>query len=124
MASPRAVSVAIIFALAPTDSDSNSTSLHPHAADSDEEPTFLLVSSRKRKNRYVFPKGGIEYGERPAEAAEREAWEEGEPNPRRRIRRVMHDQELNPTATGSRTPTRDRKTPRPLALAQRPVGTS
>lgn len=123
MASPRAVSVAIIFALAPTDSDSTSTSLTHAVAASDEEPTFLLVSSRKRKNRYVFPKGGIEYGERPAEAAEREAWEEGETNPRgSSAERCTTKSSF--LAPGSRTPTRDRKTPRPLALAQRPVGTS
>jgi 8-oxo-dGTP pyrophosphatase MutT (NUDIX family) len=40
-------------------------------------PRFLLVTSRRQPNRWIFPKGGIEDGEEPTEAAEREAWEEG-----------------------------------------------
>lgn len=87
MASPRSVAVAIIFA-SPSPSPPRDTAAahdsHPIAPntddkDDDEGPTFLLVSSRKKKNRYVFPKGGIEHGERSPEAAERESWEEGAP---------------------------------------------
>ncbi|GAA6010218.1 hypothetical protein JCM10207_005672 [Rhodosporidiobolus poonsookiae] len=63
MASPRRVAVAVAFQL-------------PLAGAPPSEPVFLLVSSRKKDNRYVFPKGGIEQGETAAEAAEREAWEE------------------------------------------------
>lgn len=42
------------------------------------EPSFLVVSSRRHENHFVFPKGGIELGESSAEAAAREAWEEGQ----------------------------------------------
>ncbi|GAA6040961.1 hypothetical protein JCM8097_000513 [Rhodosporidiobolus ruineniae] len=71
MASPRKVAVAIAAVLpSPSPSSSSSSSSSP------PEPTLLLVASRKKHDRYVFPKGGIEQGESPAEAAEREAWEE------------------------------------------------
>ena len=39
---------------------------------------FVVVSSRKHANKWVFPKGGVEQGETSHEAALREAWEEGE----------------------------------------------
>lgn len=80
MASPRSVAVAIIFASPSPSAAAAAHDSHPVAPKHDEEdegPTFLLVSSRKKKNRYVFPKGGIEHGERSPEAAERESWEEG-----------------------------------------------
>lgn len=79
MASPRSVAVAIIFASPSPSAAAAAHDSHPVAPKHDEEdegPTFLLVSSRKKKNRYVFPKGGIEHGERSPEAAERESWEE------------------------------------------------
>ncbi|GAA5878833.1 hypothetical protein JCM3774_000979 [Rhodotorula dairenensis] len=79
MASPRSVAVAVIFAAPPPparDSSSPTTATAATAPAAETEPTFLLVSSRKKKNRYVFPKGGIEHGERSPEAAERESWEE------------------------------------------------
>ncbi|GAA5998164.1 hypothetical protein JCM5350_006396 [Sporobolomyces pararoseus] len=38
---------------------------------------FVVVSSRKHANKWVFPKGGVEQGETSHEAALREAWEEG-----------------------------------------------
>ena len=82
MASPRSVAVAIIFASPSPPRDTaaapDSHAIAPYNDDKDDKgPTFLLVSSRKKKNRYVFPKGGIEHGERSPEAAERESWEEG-----------------------------------------------
>ncbi|GAA5966061.1 hypothetical protein JCM8115_004916 [Rhodotorula mucilaginosa] len=82
MASPRSVAVAIIFASPPASPPRDTAAAHdshaiaPDKGDEEEGPTFLLVSSRKKKNRYVFPKGGIEHGERSPEAAERESWEE------------------------------------------------
>ncbi|KWU41604.1 hypothetical protein RHOSPDRAFT_36860 [Rhodotorula sp. JG-1b] len=81
MASPRSVAVAIIFASPSPPRDTaaapDSHAIAPYNDDKDDKgPTFLLVSSRKKKNRYVFPKGGIEHGERSPEAAERESWEE------------------------------------------------
>ncbi|BGP52588.1 hypothetical protein JCM8202_004914 [Rhodotorula sphaerocarpa] len=94
MASPRAVAVAIIFASSPpppasappprtaaptthdSPTDTRARGTRANNGDEEQEPTFLLVSSRKKKNRYVFPKGGIEWGERPPAAAERESWEE------------------------------------------------
>ncbi|GAA5836170.1 hypothetical protein JCM11251_007387 [Rhodosporidiobolus azoricus] len=77
MASSRKVAVAIILSF-PSPSPSTTTTSTPAAPASSSlpEPTFLLVSSRKKKHLYVFPKGGVESGESPAEAAEREAWEE------------------------------------------------
>lgn len=36
----------------------------------------ILVSSRKLNDSWVFPAGGVDYGETPAEAAERECLEE------------------------------------------------
>jgi diphosphoinositol-polyphosphate diphosphatase len=36
----------------------------------------VLVSSRKHPDEYILPKGGIEAGETPFEAAVRESWEE------------------------------------------------
>ena len=36
----------------------------------------ILVSSRKLGDSWVFPAGGVDYGETPAEAAERECLEE------------------------------------------------
>lgn len=41
-----------------------------------QEPLVLLVSSRKSKGAWVFPVGGVESGELPAEAAARECLEE------------------------------------------------
>lgn len=64
---PRAVAVSLIAHLP------NPTSPSADPAD----PSFLLVSSRKHKNKWVQPKGGIEKGESAVEAAQREAWEEG-----------------------------------------------
>lgn len=43
-----------------------------------DEPSFLLVPSRKHTGKFVFPKGGVEEGESAAVAGERESWEEGE----------------------------------------------
>ena len=40
------------------------------------EIEVILVSSRKLQNSWVFPAGGVDYGETPAEAAERECLEE------------------------------------------------
>lgn len=71
MASPRRVAVALVLSFPLPSSSSSSL----------QEPTFLLVSSRKKDNRYVFPKGGVEQGESPAFAACREAWEEARPFP-------------------------------------------
>ncbi|GAA6009629.1 uncharacterized protein JCM10292_002219 [Rhodotorula paludigena] len=74
MASPRRVAVAVVcFLPAPA-----STAGQPRAPSQSEpvQPTFLVVSSRKKRHLHVFPKGGVEHGESPAEAAEREAWEE------------------------------------------------
>ncbi|GAA5899270.1 polyphosphatase DDP1 [Sporobolomyces salmoneus] len=62
MASSRAVAVALLV-VPPTSSSSS--------------PSFALVSSRKHRNKWVFPKGGVESGETSKEAALREAWEEG-----------------------------------------------
>lgn len=42
-----------------------------------DEPSFLLVPSRKHTGKFVFPKGGVEEGESAAVAGERESWEEG-----------------------------------------------
>lgn len=64
MASSRAVAVALLV-VPPTSSSSS--------------PSFALVSSRKHRNKWVFPKGGVESGETSKEAALREAWEEGDP---------------------------------------------
>jgi len=64
-AHPRAVAVCLI-------------ALFPTPASAPAEPSFLLVSSRKHKNKWVQPKGGIEKGESAVEAAQREAWEEGQ----------------------------------------------
>lgn len=64
-ATPRQVAVALVLL---------SDRLH-------SQPSFLVVSSRKHKLpelKWVLPKGGIEEGETAPEAAEREAWEEGE----------------------------------------------
>ncbi|GAA5834961.1 hypothetical protein JCM3766R1_002054 [Sporobolomyces carnicolor] len=61
MASSRAVAVALLVV--------------PPASPS-ALPSFALVSSRKHRNKWVFPKGGIESGETSREAALREAWEE------------------------------------------------
>lgn len=41
------------------------------------EARVCLVSSRKHKDAYVLPKGGVERGETPRQAAARELWEEG-----------------------------------------------
>ncbi|MCY3985629.1 MAG: NUDIX domain-containing protein [Candidatus Dadabacteria bacterium] len=40
------------------------------------EIEVILVSSRKLGDSWVFPAGGVDYGETPAEAAERECLEE------------------------------------------------
>lgn len=40
------------------------------------EIEVILVSSRKLDDSWVFPAGGVDYGETPAEAAERECLEE------------------------------------------------
>ena len=40
------------------------------------EIEVILVSSRKLNDSWVFPAGGVDYGETPAEAAERECLEE------------------------------------------------
>ncbi|GAA5924479.1 hypothetical protein JCM1841_004598 [Sporobolomyces salmonicolor] len=68
MASPRRVAVSLLL-LPPSP-----------AAPDPSEPSFLLISSRKRKDphgaRFVFPKGGVEHGESSRQAAERESWEE------------------------------------------------
>ncbi|GAA5975093.1 hypothetical protein JCM11641_000030 [Rhodosporidiobolus odoratus] len=79
MASPRRVAVALILLPPPSSTSTSSTSLTTTRTTQQatlSEPTFLLVSSRKKQNLYVLPKGGIEVGESPRQAAEREAWEE------------------------------------------------
>jgi len=43
----------------------------------DAGPVILLVSARSAPDRWTIPKGWIEPGESPAQAAAREAWEEG-----------------------------------------------
>ncbi|KAM0755404.1 hypothetical protein T439DRAFT_320097 [Meredithblackwellia eburnea MCA 4105] len=60
MPTPRQVAVALIT----------------RSRDLELTPEILVVSSRKHENRWVFPKGGIEAGESPSQAAERESWEE------------------------------------------------
>ena len=40
------------------------------------EPRFLLVTARRQPGLWVFPKGHIEVGETPEQAALKEAWEE------------------------------------------------
>lgn len=77
-AHPRAVAVSLIAHLPTTPSPSSSTSTPVSLG----EPSFLLVSSRKHKDKWVQPKGGIERGESAQVAAQREAWEEGEPRSR------------------------------------------
>ena len=42
----------------------------------DDEPRLLLVTARRNPKTWIFPKGHIEDGETPAEAAVREAREE------------------------------------------------
>ena len=42
----------------------------------DDEPRLLLVTARRNPRIWIFPKGHIEEGETPAEAAVREAREE------------------------------------------------
>ncbi|HUQ83450.1 MAG TPA: NUDIX domain-containing protein [Gemmatimonadaceae bacterium] len=42
----------------------------------DDEPRLLLVTARRNPKTWIFPKGHIEAGETPAEAAVREAREE------------------------------------------------
>ncbi|GAA6064668.1 hypothetical protein JCM10212_001784 [Sporobolomyces blumeae] len=72
MASPRPVAVSLLL-VAPS-SPSTAGPRDPF------QPSFLLCSSRKLRpdgsRKWVFPKGGIEHGESPREAAERESWEE------------------------------------------------
>ncbi|GAA5899080.1 hypothetical protein JCM6882_004612 [Rhodosporidiobolus microsporus] len=77
MATSRKVAVAIVLVFPPSSpsSSSSATAATPPPA-ALPEPSFLLVSSRKKEDRYVFPKGGVEHGESSAQAAEREAWEE------------------------------------------------
>ena len=57
---PRAVAIAVAV---------------QHAGHADAR--VCLVSSRKHTDAYVLPKGGVERGETPREAAARELWEEG-----------------------------------------------
>ncbi|WFC96038.1 diphosphoinositol-polyphosphate diphosphatase [Malassezia brasiliensis] len=58
---PRAVAIAVAV---------------QHAGHADAR--VCLVSSRKHKDAYVLPKGGVERGETPREAAARELWEEAD----------------------------------------------
>lgn len=62
MAKPRSVAVCILI----------------HTSDLSSSPHFLIVTSRRHENRWILPKGGVELNESSIEAAEREAWEEGE----------------------------------------------
>ncbi|GAA6047541.1 hypothetical protein JCM3770_005798 [Rhodotorula araucariae] len=76
MASPRAVAVAVLVVLPSLPSPSSSPAESSSSQGPVPEPTFLLVSSRKKQHLYVFPKGGVEHGESPDQAAQRESWEE------------------------------------------------
>lgn len=49
----------------------------PYRRKPDGAIEFLLVTSRKHADAWLFPKGGVEKGEDGATAAAREAWEEG-----------------------------------------------
>jgi hypothetical protein len=130
MASPRSVAVAIIFASPPASPPRDTAAAHdshaiaPDKGDEEEGPTFLLVSSRKKKNRYVFPKGGIEHGERSPEAAERESWEEGAPPESLFIAEKPRLTPILCPMSLSRTPTGNRKTLDPSSRLARPLGAS
>jgi len=42
----------------------------------DGVPVYLVVTARRNRAHWVFPKGHIEEGEKPRKAARREVWEE------------------------------------------------
>jgi 8-oxo-dGTP pyrophosphatase MutT (NUDIX family) len=42
----------------------------------DDGPRYLVVTARRVRTHWVFPKGHIENGEKPRKAARREVWEE------------------------------------------------
>jgi len=57
-------------------------------------PRYLLVEARGKRGRWVFPKGHVEDGETPADAARREVAEEAgvRARPVKRLRRVAQKQ--------------------------------
>ena len=53
-----------------------------------DEPTFLLITSR-RTGRWIFPKGAVESDMTPARSAAKEAWEEAVKAESKRQKRML-----------------------------------
>ncbi|BGP21213.1 NUDIX hydrolase domain containing protein [Rhodotorula toruloides] len=114
MASPRPVAVAIVICFPSTTQHTTPTSNTPQDA---PIPSFLLVSSRKKKHLHVFPKGGVEQGETTDFAAQRESWEEAGLKPNSAVH-LAHLLTLHDPSPHILSPSTDRESPSFVASCQ------